>query len=42
VQGSVPGLQLGQIFRGVIPLILMELGLIALMIAFPQIVTMAL
>jgi C4-dicarboxylate transporter DctM subunit len=42
VQGSVPGLQLGQIFRGVIPFIFMELGLIALMIFFPQIVTIAL
>ncbi|MBN9373274.1 MAG: TRAP dicarboxylate transporter subunit DctM [Hydrogenophaga sp. SCN 70-13] len=39
VQGSVPGLKLGEIFRGVIPFILMELGLIGLMIAFPQIVT---
>lgn len=42
VQGSVPGLQLGQIFRGVIPFIFMELALIALMILFPQIVTIAL
>jgi TRAP-type C4-dicarboxylate transport system permease large subunit len=42
VQGSVPGLQLGQIFRGVIPFIFMELGLITLMILFPQIVTVAL
>lgn len=39
VQGSVPGLKLGEIFRGVIPFIVMELGLIGLMIAFPQIVT---
>jgi C4-dicarboxylate transporter DctM subunit len=39
VQGSVPGLKLGEIFRGVIPFIAMELGLIGLMIAFPQIVT---
>lgn len=39
VQGSVPGLKLGEIFRGVIPFIGMELGLIGLMIAFPQIVT---
>lgn len=39
VQGSVPGLKLGEIFRGVIPFIFMELGLIGLMIAFPQIVT---
>lgn len=39
VQGSVPGLKLGEIFRGVIPFIFMELGLICLMIAFPQIVT---
>lgn len=42
VQGSVPGLQLGQIFRGVVPFILMELGLLFLIIAFPQIVTVAL
>ncbi|RZL96488.1 MAG: TRAP transporter large permease [Variovorax sp.] len=42
VQGSVPGLQLGQIFRGVVPFIFMELALIALMIVFPQIVTVAL
>ncbi|MBU1361653.1 MAG: TRAP transporter large permease [Gammaproteobacteria bacterium] len=42
VQGSVPGLQLGQIFRGVIPFIFMELALITLMILFPQIVTIAL
>ncbi|MCW5654551.1 TRAP transporter large permease [Hydrogenophaga sp.] len=39
VQGSVPGLKLGEIFRGVIPFIVMELGLVGLMIAFPQIVT---
>lgn len=39
VQGSVPGLKLGEIFRGVLPFIGMELGLIGLMIAFPQIVT---
>ncbi len=42
VQGSVPGLELGQIFRGVIPFIFMELGLVALMIFFPQIVTVVL
>lgn len=42
VQSSVPGLQLGQIFRGVIPFIFMELGLIVLMILFPEIVTVAL
>ena len=42
VQGSVPGLQLGQIFRGVIPFIVMELALLFLLIAFPQIVTVAL
>ena len=42
VQGAVPGLQLGQIFRGVIPFIFMELALIAMMILFPQIVTIAL
>lgn len=42
VQGSVPGLQLGQIFRGVVPFILMELALLFLMISFPQIVTVAL
>lgn len=42
VQGSVPGLQLGQIFRGVVPFIFMELGLLFLMITFPKIVTVAL
>ena len=42
VQGSVPGLELGQIFRGVMPFIFMELGLVALMIFFPQIVTVVL
>ncbi len=42
VQGSVPGLQLGQIFRGVIPFIVMELALLFLLIAFPEIVTVAL
>ena len=42
VQGSGPGLELGQIFRGVIPFIFMELGLVALMIFFPQIVTVVL
>jgi tripartite ATP-independent transporter DctM subunit len=42
VQGSVPGLELGQIFRGVVPFIVMELALLFLLIAFPQIVTVAL
>ncbi len=42
VHGSVPGLRLAEIFRGVIPFIFMELGLIALMIFFPSIVTVAL
>lgn len=42
VHGSVPGLQIGQIFRGVIPFIVMELGLIALLIFVPGIVTVAL
>jgi len=42
VHGSVPGLQIGQIFRGVIPFIFMELALIALLIFVPGIVTVAL
>ena len=42
VQGSVPGLQIGQIFRGVIPFIFMELALVALLIFVPGIVTVAL
>ncbi|OFW42806.1 MAG: TRAP dicarboxylate transporter subunit DctM [Acidobacteria bacterium RIFCSPLOWO2_12_FULL_67_14b] len=42
VQGSVPGLQLAPIFRGVIPFIFMELGLIVLFILFPEIVTFVL
>lgn len=39
VQNAVPGLKLKEVFRGVIPFIGMELGLIALLIFFPQIVT---
>ncbi|MFA5487711.1 MAG: TRAP transporter large permease [Candidimonas sp.] len=42
VQGSVPGLKLKEIFRGVTPFIIMELFLIVLLIAFPEIVTIAL
>ena len=42
VHGSVPGLKLREIFRGVMPFILMELILIALLILFPGIVTISL
>jgi len=42
VQGSVPGLKLGEIYRGVVPFIFMELLLIVLMIFFPSIVTVVL
>jgi len=42
VQGSVPGLKLGEIYRGVLPFIFMELLLIVLMIFFPSIVTVVL
>lgn len=42
VHGSVPGLQLREIFRGVTPFIGMELLLILMLIFFPEIVTVAL
>lgn len=42
VQGAVPGLKVGEIFRGAVPFIFMELFVIALLILFPEIVTVAL
>src|SRR5690606_38510860 len=42
VHGTVPGLKLKEIFRGVAPFIIMELILIVALIMFPEIVTVAL
>jgi len=42
VHGAVPGLKLKEIFKGVTPFIVMELLLLALLIVYPEIVTITL
>jgi len=39
VSGAVPGLRMTEVFRGAVPFIIMEILVIGLLIAFPQIVT---
>jgi len=41
LQGVAPELKIGNVFKGVMPFILMELLLIGLFIAFPEIVLFA-
>src|SRR3546814_15477945 len=39
VKNTVPELELGECFKGAVPFVLIELALLGILVAFPQIVT---